>query len=254
MKTDLFNSSRFGLLLKRQIILNYKTWLTALISVGGAIIFIAFLNLVFSQDNSWISIFDSLGVVAFFITGLVFASLSFSEMGTYSKSLQYITLPASMFEKFTASWLLTSMGYVIFSTFTLLVSSAFMGFISLVAFKGEFLMFNPFTSQYGNAILAYFIAHTIFFLGAVWFKKAAFFKTLLTMFVINIITNTWFFAWVMIVINPFKMALEMNNTYIPFQSFTGIESVIQFWVITFSILISVILLITAWIRFKEREV
>lgn len=254
MKTEFFNMERFGLLLKRQYILNFKSWMIALVSVAGFIIFISFLNLISTQNDSWITIFNSLGVVVFFITGMVFASLSFSEMGTYSKSLQYITLPASRFEKFFSAWLSTSIFYFIVSTLTLVISSAFIGMLSALIFKGDFLVFNPFTAKYAEVLLAYMIGHSAFFLGAVWFRKGAFFKTLLTMFVINIITNTWLAVWTMIIINPFRLIAESKSMYVPNISFCGIESLFQYIIIGFFITLSVIFLITAWIRFKEREV
>ena len=116
MKTQFFNMERFGLVLQRQAALHYKMWITAIVSVAGSIMFIAFLNMLVTQNNSWISIFNNFGVIAFFITGLVFASLSFSEMGTYSKSLQFITLPATQCEKFFAAWLISSVFYFITST------------------------------------------------------------------------------------------------------------------------------------------
>lgn len=254
MKTEFFQFQRFFLLLKRQSVLNYKTWFTALISVGGAIIFFATLSLVANQDDGWLSVFQSLGTLAFFVTGLVFASLAFNEMGTHVKSLQYITLPATLFEKFFAMWLLTSVAYFVLATFTLVISSAFVGMLSVLIFKGNFLIFNPFTSEYGETAIAYFMLHSAFFLGAVWFKKAAFFKTLLTMFVLNIITNAWLFVWVMILINPFKMLTQYNNVYFPVEMFAGMEKILVFWVKIFVVLLSLIFLITAWFRFKEREV
>jgi len=254
MKTEFFNSERFGLVLQRQAVLHYKTWLTAIISVAGSIMFIAFLNMLVSQNDSWIGIYNNMGVIAFFITGLVFASLSFSEMGTYSKSLQYITLPATQFEKFLAAWLISSVFYLLASVVVIVFSSALSGVIAVLVFKRDFLVFDPFTLKMAEAVLAYFIAHSAFFLGAVWFKKAAFFKTLLTMFVVNIIVNTWLFAWMIAIINPFSMFIARNDFYIPLDTFARLQPMIKTGVMSFFIVLSAIFLITSWIRFKEREV
>jgi hypothetical protein len=254
MKTEIFNVERFGLLLRRQITLNMKSWLIALISVAGFIIFISFLNLITTLNDSWIGIFNSLGVVAFFITGIVFTSLSFSEMGTYSKSLQYITLPASRFEKFITAWILSFVFYLLLATVFLVFSSAIMGIISVLMFKGNFLVFNPFTIKNAEILLVYFVGHSMYFLGAAWFKKAAFFKTLLTQFVVQIILNIWIYIWVFIIINPFKMIVNSSNTFINFASFGGNETMLKNLMIGFFIALSVVFMITAWVRFKEREV
>lgn len=246
--------SRFGLLIRRQYMLHSNSWIIALISVAGSIIFIAFMSLLFSRNDGWLSVFNSFGVIAFFITGLVFSSLSFSEMGTYTRSLQYVTLPASRLEKFFAAWLISSVFYFIAATIMLMVSSAFVGMLSALIFKGNFLMFQPFTIHFGETALAYFIAHSIFFLGATWFRKAAFFKTLLTMFVLNIISQVWWFIWIVIIINPFRLMTNKDNLYLPFEQFSRMEPMIKNTIIGSFVTLAVIFLITAWVRFKEREV
>ncbi len=254
MKTEIFNMSRFGLLIRRQSLLHSNSWIIALVSVAGSIIFIAFMSLIFSRNDSWISSFNSFGVIAFFITGLVFASLSFSEMGTYTRSLQYVTLPASRFEKFFAAWLISSVFYFIAATIMLMFSSAFVGLLSVLIFKGNFLMFQPFTMKFAETALAYFIAHSIFFLGAAWFRKAAFFKTLLTIFILNIITQVWWFIWIVIIINPFRMIMNKDIMFLPPEHFITLEPMIKNTLIGTFVMLAVIFLITSWVRFKEREV
>jgi hypothetical protein len=254
MKTEIFNINRFGLLFRRQFLLHSNSWIIALISVAGSIIFFAFMSLLMGRNDGWLSVFNVFGVIAFFVTGLVFASLSFSEMGTYTRSLQFVTLPASRLEKFLAAWLMTSVFYFVAATIMLVVSSAFVGMLSVLIFKGNFMMFQPFTLKYGETALAYFIAHSIFFLGATWFRKAAFFKTLLTMFVVNIITQVWWFLWIVIIINPFRLVANKDNLYLPFDQFSIMEPMIKNTLIGSFVTLAVIFLITAWIRFKEREV
>jgi len=254
MKTEIFNIERFGLLLRRQITLNIKSWLIALISVAGFIMFIAFLRMISTLNDGWITLFNNLGVIAFFITGIVFTSLSFSEMGTYSKSLQYITLPASRFEKYITAWILSFVFFILLSVIFLVASSAIMGVVSVLTIKGNFLVFNPFTKTNAEILLAYFVGHSMYFLGAAWFRKAAFFKTLLTQFVVQIILNIWIYLWVFIIINPFKMFVNSSNTFINFTSFGGNETMYKQLMIGFFIVMSVVFIITSWVRFKEREV
>ena len=126
--------------------------------------------------------------------------------------------------------------------------------IGILAFKIDFQIFNPMTIKMAEVALLFFIAHSAFFLGAAWFKKAAFFKTLLTMFVVNIIFNTWIFAWMIAIVNPFSMYIARNDFYVPFDVFARLEPIIKTGVISFFIVLSIIFLITSWIRFKEREV
>lgn len=74
------------------------------------------------------------------------------------------------------------------------------------------------------------------------------------MFVLNIITNTWIFALVMIIIKPYKLITESKNMFVPSISVTGLELQIKYFIIGYFVLLAIIFLTTSWIRFKEREV
>lgn len=252
MRTEVFNTNRFLLLLKRQQVILFRTWLIALLAVTGAVMFVAFLNLIGSQGQSWLGSFNKFGVFAFFVTGLVFASMAFQEMGSYAKSLQYITLPATMFEKFFNAWLITSVIFVLIATLALVVASAIIALIGVLIFKADFIVFNPFTQAYLKVLLGFFIVHAAFFLGAVWFKKAAFFKTLLSLFVVNVILNIWLGIWTMLIINPFKIMAD-TDTYFSSMHFTS-NGQLEHIITAFIIVLALFLLFVSWVRFKEREV
>jgi ABC-type transport system involved in multi-copper enzyme maturation permease subunit len=255
MRTEYFSMKRFSLLLQRQKMLNLKTWLIAMISVAGFNMFIAFLTQMTSAVlDVGMKPFENFGIVAFVIMGLVFGSLAFSEMGTYAKSLQYVTLPASRFEKFFTAWLVTSVLYIIFAVVTLFATSLVMTLISMGLYDGSFIVFNPFTVSFGKAVIAFFIAHSFFFLGAVWFRKAAFFKTLLSLFVINIILNVWMTILFFLVINPFKLFAKMGQVVYNFDGMVVSEQLISWVVLGYFSILGMFMLFIAWVRFKEREV
>lgn len=216
--------------------------------------FIAFLTMFPTNNDAWMSVFQNFGTVAFVIMGFAFTARSFSEMGTYSKSLQYISLPASRCEKFTSAWVITSVVYITIATIMLVITSALMSLVAMSIYGGGFQIFNPFTIEYGNVILTYFVAHSAFFLGAVWFNKATFFKTILAMFIINIIVNVWMFVLGMLIINPFKFLKNSMNMYFNIEEIIVAGPILKHFIIGFVILMAVYLLLTAWVRFKEREV
>lgn len=108
MKTEIFNFDRFKILLNRQLTLNLKPWLISIGSLGGILIFISWLVMISGNLHSVMTVYQTTGIMAFFITGLVFTSMSFKEMGNYTKSLQFVILPASRFEKFFSAWLFSS--------------------------------------------------------------------------------------------------------------------------------------------------
>jgi hypothetical protein len=252
MKTEIFNNQRFVLLLQRQILFLYKPWLVSLIAVAGSIMFIAFLVIIGAQNDGWIVVYKNLSMVAFVIMGAIFASRSFSEMGTLTKSLQYITLPATLFEKFFVSWLVSSVMYVAVFLSIFIIGSAFMSFTSILLNGGSFLLLDPFNSEFANVLFAFFVLHTCFFLGAVWFKKGAFFKTLLSMFIVNIILNAWTVSFFLIIIRPLKFFNVGNN--LVFQHIVMAETSIKQYITVYIALLSLFLLFIAWVRFNEREV
>ncbi len=254
MNRELFNQDRFGLLFRRQVNLYMKSWIIALIAISGSLIFISLLLMTASSGQVWFETFKTLGVIAFFITGLIFTSNSFSEMGTYSRSLQYITLPATHFEKFAVGWFMSSVIYILFSVVALVFASAFAGLLSLLLFKGEFVVFNPFVTKGAEVILAYFIAHSAFFLGAAWFRRAAFFKTLLVMIIFNTTINILFVIMAFVIFKPFEMLSDAQSFYMPFDAFTKLEPIVRNSVFVYFSLLAIVFTITAWVRFKEREV
>jgi hypothetical protein len=254
MKTEIFNFDRFKILLNRQLTLNLKPWLISIGSLGGILIFISWLVMISGNLHSVIDIYTTTGIIAFFITGMVFTSMSFKEMGNYTKSLQYILLPASRFEKFFSAWLFSSVIYVLLSIVSLVFFSILISLIHVVFFNGSFEIFNPFVNGFGELLIGYFVAHSVIFTGSIWFRKGAFFKTLLTGFVLQMISNIWIFSWVKALLNR-NSFIKIENSEL--ELFIGQhinEVVIKNYVIGFFCLISCILLYAAWERFKEREV
>ncbi len=254
MKTEIFNFDRFKILFNRQLTLNLKSWAIAIGSLGGILIFISWLIMISGNLHSVLPVYQTTGIIAFFITGLVFTSMSFKEMGNYTKSLQYVILPASRFEKFFTAWLFSSVIFVLLSIISLVFFSVIISLIQVAFFHGDFVIFNPFIHGFGELLIGYFVAHSILFTGSVWFKKGAFFKTILTGFVLQMISNIWLFSWAYAI---FGKNTELNITNSNIELLIGEhinEVVIKNYVIGFFCLISCILLYAAWERFKEREV
>lgn len=254
MKTEIFNFDRFKILLNRQLTLNLKPWLISIGSLGGILIFISWLVMISGNLHSVMTVYQTTGIMAFFITGLVFTSMSFKEMGNYTKSLQFVILPASRFEKFFSAWLFSSVIYVLLSIISLVFFSVIISLIHVAFFHGTFEIFNPFIHGFGELMIGYFVAHSILFTGSVWFRKGAFFKTLLTGFVLQMISNIWIFSWFKaLLVTDSVLKIENSKLELFFGQHVN-EIVLKNYVIGFFCLISCILLYAAWERFKEREV
>ncbi len=254
MKTEIFSFKRFALLLNRQKVLMAKTWLIAMISVISFVFLVALLQLIFTQGYNWYNTLFSYGFFSFFVMGCVFASMAFSEMGTYAKSFQYICLPASPLEKFLSAWFISFVVFIIAAILLLTVASLILALISVMLFSQEFVFFNLLAQNYSaNLLLLFFGYHSIYFLGAVWFKKAAFFKTLLTSIVWGFIIIISFVFLFIIIVKPFSLLAD-PNVHVSDSLFANIGEDMRFFNSSIPLIMqSVFLLFIAWIRFNERE-
>ncbi len=112
------------------------------------------------------------------IIGLILTSLSFSELYT-GKSYFYLTLPSSSIEKFISKLIIISVLYLLGINFLLITVSVAAKGINYFLFGEQFPLFNPIHPSILNSELFYLIALSIFFFGAVYFKKYNFLKTVL---------------------------------------------------------------------------
>lgn len=123
---------------------------------------------------------ESLYPVLLFFGGLIVTSLAFGEAHNKNKNHGWLMLPASNLEKLTARLLMTSLGYAAGSL-------AFYFFFSLIAagvsslFIGvNFPVFNPFNREILLNVAHYLVTHSIYLLGAIYFRKYHFLKTTLS--------------------------------------------------------------------------
>lgn len=107
-----FSFSRFYLLLKNDLLINYKKYL--LIIIGAFIMGFVFLygsmpRLVYGNaiENSW-NIFDSNKYMNIFMASIValgaLVGSSFPDLGSKVKTANYLLIPASTFEKFASQF------------------------------------------------------------------------------------------------------------------------------------------------------
>ena len=184
-----------------------------------------------------------------------FAAASFPELKSPAKSLQYLSLAASNFEKFIASYITGTFFYIIVSAALYTLGSILISIISMLFFGGSFSIFNPFEYNFLNIIFLFLNLHAIFFLGSIWFKSYAFFKTILVMFILNIATNIWTVLWAFILFKTGDF-VGIVGVYFRYDFFLDVTifQTLKTIFMTAWILISLFLITTAYIRFKEREV
>ena len=137
-----------------------------------------------------------------FSSGFIVTSNSFKELRDYKTAGAWLTLPASTPEKFTSRLLLTSPGYFVG---TLML---YCGIAVLSEGINRFLLgfahtwFNPLdpTILWCGAI--YMVLQSLFLVGAIYFQRWAFIKTVLFLNVLCIALIVFAFSAFVLLFNP----------------------------------------------------
>lgn len=111
--------------------------------------------------------------------GILITSILFTDMHHPQKGHFYMTLPASKNEKLLARFLLSLPGYILyvglFFTIYVLISDA----INMTLFGQTHESPLARLDFIYQPLLAYIFLHSVFFLGAIWFKRQAAIRTAL---------------------------------------------------------------------------
>jgi len=180
MKANAFiNLKRFHLLLKRDFYTQGKSYILGL----GAIFCILFIvNVASIASYKYWNFHLVFYPLTLLIGGLIFTSLSFNELSQQQSHISYLIIPASSFEKFISKLIISSIGYVSVSLILYFLLSVFTFFFNSIIFGFAHQVFNPFHRIIWYCIRIYLVVHSIFFLGAIYFRKNSFIKTILSLF------------------------------------------------------------------------
>lgn len=255
MKTNqIIQINRLGLLLRRQVFSNGKSIGIAFGAITGMMLVITLLVAYFNPAA--INNLHYLYFSALFIGGYIFSSHVYNELHQIQKSYSYLTLPVSTTERLLSGWiisgLLFSLASLVAIAIVVILSGLIMSLITGTA-PGQDLFYHNSLSLVKN----YMITQTIFLLGAVYFRKNNFLKTLLALFLFMVVTNLYagLVGWMLFgsftqqggmivdetaVIQPME---KLFTTYFP-----NIASFIYNW------LFGPFFLVTTWFGIKERQV
>lgn len=121
-----------------------------------------------------------------FLGGLLFTSRSFNELANKEKGVDYLMLPASQFEKFFTLFLISTIGYFLFYHLSCYLSFRIIENVQL-SITGQQIERNykfisdPDEKKY--IYYGYFVLQSIFLLGATYFHKYSFLKTVFSVFI-----------------------------------------------------------------------
>ena len=114
-----------------------------------------------------------------YVGGLVIISYSFVELGDPIRRSAYLLVPASTLEKASARLALTLVAFPAASLILYWATSLAGSGLGGLIWDESFDVYNPFTEETWRLLSVYPMVHSVFFLGAVWFRKSTLFKTML---------------------------------------------------------------------------
>jgi hypothetical protein len=252
-KINQFSLQRFMLLMQRYMMFNHKTILIGTGAIAGTIMVIGLLQAYFTDGHFNLNALVTTGQVFVFITGLILTSMSYNEIHTPARSQFYLTLPATTSEKLFSHWLLTSVVYILLAHILLSLVLFLTNVISSVAWGSQITFFNPFTQSNLTQMGAYIVAHSAFFLGALYFRQNNFLKTLLSLFVISMAFNVLAVGFMYLLFGSMGFQgseLESMNPGL----FSAFDTYAPYILKSFYVAVVLFCLAVSYFRLKEREV
>lgn len=173
-----FNIDRLWLLIKRQAVINSKSYTVPL----AASLSILFLFVFFNAGRMDTHLFMSITFPFFLLGGYIYTSAVFKELNNPLKSYFYMMLPASAAEKTLAAWLLSSVGFLVAGIVSLYLLSFISAALGSMLLSTPFFTVDLFCAEALKAYAVYCATQTVFLAGALAFKSMNFFKTIIFSF------------------------------------------------------------------------
>jgi hypothetical protein len=183
-QTKQFSLQRFLLLFRNEFALNQSTLLITVASLFGLLLLINIASVSTAQDWNFHLVFYPLVLM---IGGHIITSTAFHELHSKEKSYTFITLPASLAEKYLVKLILTSIGYAIASLIVYFVFSLVAVGLSELFFDMSHPIFNPFHPLVWRMVSIYIATHAVTFFGAVFFKRLHLLNTILWITIIGLV-------------------------------------------------------------------
>lgn len=187
----LFNFKRFALLYRNEILSSYRKWIIFLATIIGIYTLTAIIygtadkyGLVHFNSN----LINNFFTLFLFIVGYISTSFVFSDINNKLKNSLWFSLPGTTLEKFLVGMLGSSFGFVLFFIMAFILASLISAVITVPLFDLRCDVFNPFRLTVGSReikvsilwiSLIYILTQSVFLVGSITFKSAAFIKTTL---------------------------------------------------------------------------
>ena len=263
--SDVFSTTRFGLLIKKEIREGWRSWLVSLGALLGLMDLLSILcanNCYYEGISANYYSYESARyellffAMILFIAGAFVASGAFKTMATPPSALSVLMLPASQLEKFLLRWVVTvPVFFIATCIFAVMADLVRVGYAHMQFGMGLRcvpwfdLLLHPENHDYAEGfvrhlLLLYFCVQSFFFLGSVFWVKRAMVKTFVSLGLIAwayFLVGTWMFS-----------AFQPEGSY--YNGFSWInEDTAPVLFDAFSVAVALFNYALAYARFKESE-
>lgn len=256
---NMFVPRRLLLIMKRDVVSGYRT---ALVTAGVLTALFLVTSFLAAYDGDTRFFHEGFITPVLFIGGYIFTSMLFREAHRRDQVHNWLMLPASRWEKYLEKLLLGAVGYpvVVILWYSLAVLLG-KGLISLIL--GESLpLFHPFQGWLARALVHYLIGQSLFFLGALWFRKSNFLKTVLFvaliafgyMMVISGLATVIHWDYIREASHGTRFFHSLDGQWMTAEMPRWIEGMVTGVKILYYGLMAPVCWVAAWFRMKEIEV
>jgi hypothetical protein len=175
--SDQFSLQRLGWLLRNDVMRSYRS--TLVISGTAALVALAVsVGIAYYDEVGSTALFYRIFfLAALFAWGTIATSSSFSDLHGRGTNMAFLLLPASALEKTLSRLLIYTVGLIAYLlAFTTVLSFVLEG-INTLWFGTRREFFTPLDDVAWLLMPHFIITQALFFLGAVWFRKVQFVKT-----------------------------------------------------------------------------
>jgi hypothetical protein len=180
---DQLSLQRLSWLLRADVLRNHRSWLVA--SGTTALIALA-LSLLDAADRIVGDVFyHTFFLCGLFVLGTLATSDAFADMHGRATNTSLLLLPASALEKTVSRLLLTTVGFVVCLLVLTTVLSWMLEGINALVFGVRRPFYTPFDLAPWLILPHYLVVQSVFFLGAAWFRKMRYLKTVGTVLLVT---------------------------------------------------------------------
>jgi hypothetical protein len=210
-----FSSKRFRLLVLKHWADNQRRYSLSVLAFIGLLTAWFALSLLMPEEQVPISadVQKTTFFFLFFVTGALYASQFFRDLGSRIKATNFLLIPASSFEKLLCGILYSALVFpLVFIAAFYLADSLMVALANMIfgtqsgqkasvinIFSVDFFRFN--SRRTLNFLLFFFSVQSVFLLGSVYFRKYNLIKTIISCFVIWMLCMALVYA-VHVLIDP----------------------------------------------------